>query len=481
MNMIESKTCGIVLAAGRSSRMAGSANKLTTYIGSHPMVYYPVHNLIDVVGVEDVFVVIGHDREAIKHCIGERVRYVEQDDQKGTGDAARLVIPHLDPYSTVIVLFGDCPFLDENIIRLTLRHHESNDADLTFACARMRDALEKGHVIITTEGTIERIVDGATEPLTPTGAEIFAGLSVWRSAAFRALLPQLEPTTMHDGRREWCLPDAAKLAVTHGMKVVPYGGIEEGDAIAPNRSDEFELADRQIQIKKRQSLQASGVVIQDPTTVQIDYDVQVEQGTTILHGARLYGKTRIGKDCFIGPGAELRDCDVGNGARVGRGTWERQAFPAGSRVADRMSSSHQYFRTPHFLLQEEQDLCFGILPFSHPYLDLFSNIVRPAVERSGYRYETADRPVIGNIIEQIWEGINRASIVIAEVSEDNSNVWFECGLAHALNKPVVMLSKQGRKLPFDISGSRVLIYDGAVGDLGRKLDEMLRTLQKPRA
>lgn len=50
-------------------------------------------------------------------------------------------------------------------------------------------------------------------------------------------------------------------------------------------------------------------------------------------------------------------------------------------------------------------------------------------------------------------------MLIAELTERNANVFYELGLAHALSKPVILLSQTIDDVPFDLRGIRVILYD----------------------
>ena len=67
------------------------------------------------------------------------------------------------------------------------------------------------------------------------------------------------------------------------------------------------------------------------------------------------------------------------------------------------------------------------------------------------------------IIKDIVKSIKEASVIIAEITPDNPNVFYEVGYAHAINKPTILLSDKTRgKLPFDISGFRTLFYENSI-------------------
>lgn len=63
--------------------------------------------------------------------------------------------------------------------------------------------------------------------------------------------------------------------------------------------------------EKRKQLMDSGVRMMDPSAVWVEEDVEVGEGTLLLPGTILRGRTRIGKNCEIGPNTMLVDCTVG--------------------------------------------------------------------------------------------------------------------------------------------------------------------------
>ena len=64
--------------------------------------------------------------------------------------------------------------------------------------------------------------------------------------------------------------------------------------------------------QKRQQLLDSGVLMMDPSAVWVEEDVVIGEGTLLLPGTILRGKTCIGRNCEIGPNTMLVDCTVGN-------------------------------------------------------------------------------------------------------------------------------------------------------------------------
>src|SRR5262249_36599906 len=69
----------------------------------------------------------------------------------------------------------------------------------------------------------------------------------------------------------------------------------------------------------------------------------------------------------------------------------------------------------------------------------------------------------GSITAEIWRHVNEAMCVIADLSGRNANVFYEIGLAHALGKPVVLLSRDASDVPFDLRHLRIVQYDHGAG------------------
>lgn len=135
---------------------------------------------------------------------------------------------------------------------------------------------------------------------------------------------------------------------------------------------------------------------------------------------------------------------------------------------------------------ESSDTCFVMQPFAPPLGDYYEKIFRPAIEKAGLRPVRADAEIFGTgkIIDQVWRGINAARVLVAELTSRNPNVFYELGLAHALKKPVVLVSANEEDVPFDLKHIRVIYYDRNDPFWGQKLvdkvaENILSALRNP--
>jgi len=119
------------------------------------------------------------------------------------------------------------------------------------------------------------------------------------------------------------------------------------------------------------------------------------------------------------------------------------------------------------------DSCFVVMPFGSPIGGYFHAVYEPAIKKAGLEAVRADAEIFGTgkIIDQIWSGINAAKVLVAELTTKNPNVFYELGLAHALDKPVVLVSSNEADVPFDLRHIRVIYYDVADPFWGQKLIE----------
>ena len=104
-----------------------------------------------------------------------------------------------------------------------------------------------------------------------------------------------------------------------------------------------------------------------------------------------------------------------------------------------------------------ENQCFVMMPFGNPFDEYYLEIYKKAIEENDLKPVRADdlfRP--SPIIRDIWEYINNSKVLLADITGLNPNVMYELGLAHAIAKPVILISDNIKNVPFDL---RILIYN----------------------
>lgn len=130
----------------------------------------------------------------------------------------------------------------------------------------------------------------------------------------------------------------------------------------------------------------------------------------------------------------------------------------------------------------ENDYCFVLMPFTETsdVQSVYRDHVAPVVERCGLRCERADDIYdISGVMQSVWEGINRARMIVADLTERNPNVFYELGIAHTLGKAVIMITQSMEFIPFDLRHLRCIVYEykpNAVGQFEEALERTIRTV-----
>jgi hypothetical protein len=132
--------------------------------------------------------------------------------------------------------------------------------------------------------------------------------------------------------------------------------------------------------------------------------------------------------------------------------------PRGTTPPEQIPAPVVVSRTPR--VREFLDTCFVMMPFGEWFDRYYQDIYAPAIREAGFEPVRADELfTTGSVVEQIWDQIEKAKLLLADLSGKNANVFYELGLAHAARKPVVFTSSNTEDVPFDLRHLRVIIYD----------------------
>ena len=88
------------------------------------------------------------------------------------------------------------------------------------------------------------------------------------------------------------------------------------------------------------------------------------------------------------------------------------------------------------------------------------------------------------ILNDIWKHTQDASVILADLSGKDPNVFYELGLAHAIQMPAVLIAGSLDDVPFDVRGVRIILYDTNLPTWGSILKDKItcaiaETLEAP--
>ena len=323
----------IVLAAGHGKRMRSKLPKPLHTLGGRSMIG---HVLAAVRSLEPdrVVTVVGVGREQVEahlRDIAPEVEVVVQDEQLGTGHAARVGLDAVGATDgEVLVVTADTPLLTGEALAWFVAEHRGQGAAASVLSASVPEPRGYGRIVREPNGDVRAIVeekDATTEERALS--EISSGILVFDTGFLASALPRLGNA---NASGEYYLPDTVTLARADGLRVA--GCLLEDALQTQGANDRAQLAalGRELNRRTVERWMREGVTVIDPETTWIHVDAELAPDVTLLPGVQLLGATRVEEDAVIGPDSTLTDCEVGPGARVVRTHAELAVIGAGAEV-----------------------------------------------------------------------------------------------------------------------------------------------------
>ncbi|MFC1927352.1 hypothetical protein ACFLW7_02090 [Chloroflexota bacterium] len=133
--------------------------------------------------------------------------------------------------------------------------------------------------------------------------------------------------------------------------------------------------------------------------------------------------------------------------------------------------------------------CFVIMPVSKTksctatqWTTIFNEMIKPAVlgARLGFTCERSN-PCTGSLIRDILNELNKADVVVADLTDTNPNVFYELGVRHTLRNRTILIAQDMKFVPSDLRSYWVIVYrKGLSGlrDFRNKIREVLREMMR---
>ena len=117
---------------------------------------------------------------------------------------------------------------------------------------------------------------------------------------------------------------------------------------------------------------------------------------------------------------------------------------------------------------------FVIMPFTEEIEEVYLHIIKPSLEEAGFSVIRADEILNQrSILEDVIAGIVGSDLLVAELTGGNPNVYYELGVAHALEKPTIHLTQSVKEAPFDINHYRIIEYTTSLSGATKARESLL--------
>ncbi len=300
----------LILAAGAGTRMKSAKPKVLHELLGKPMVRWVVDAAREA-GCSAVHAVIGSGREQVEPVLADcTISY--QLELLGTGHTVMCAADKLAGFTgTLVVLCGDTPLIRASTISSLIAFHEEQGAACTVMTMRPADPHGYGRIVRAEDGGVTAIVE--QRDCTPRQAAITECNSGVYCFSAPALLERLGRLTTDNAQGEYYLTDILGLMVGDGLKVAGYMVKDGSECLGVNSRGQLAEATAAMQRRINGHWMGEGVTMLDPQQVWIGPDVTLGRDCEILPQTMLWGSTKVGEGCTLGPNTRLTDCVVGPG------------------------------------------------------------------------------------------------------------------------------------------------------------------------
>ncbi len=316
----------IVLAAGKGTRMHSALPKVLHELAGRALLD---HVLDTAAALEPVrtHVVCGHGAAAVREHRGQAgdINWVEQAKQLGTGHAVSQALPHVQPESTVLVLYGDVPLIRTETLRALLGARVSDN--LTLLTAKAINPTGYGRIVRDNAGAIRAVVEepDATEAERQI-SEINTGFMAGTTEGLRSWLGKIDTANTQG---EYYLTDVIGCAVHSGVEVVSVNCEDPFEIVGVNSRADLAKVERLFQSRQAESLMDAGLTLHDPARFDLRGQLAFEQDCVVDVNVVMTGTVNLGTRVSIGPNCQITDSEIGNGVEI-----RANSIVEGAKIAD---------------------------------------------------------------------------------------------------------------------------------------------------
>jgi bifunctional UDP-N-acetylglucosamine pyrophosphorylase/glucosamine-1-phosphate N-acetyltransferase len=317
----------LIMAAGQGTRMRSDVPKVLHRVAGKTLVEWVV-DTARAAGAARVVAVV-RPGDGVAEGLPDGVEVVEQREGEGTGAAvlaAREAVlgggnaagggaggGHAG--GTVVVMSGDHPLVTPEQLEGLIAEHESKGAMATLLTTDQLDPAGYGRVVRDSNGGVDRIFETKyPEGLSPEELavrEINLGTYAFDAETLFSTLTDVELE-----RGERYLTGVFPLIRENGRTIAAYMTDDAAAAVGINDRVGLFEAEEIAQRRRIEAHARARVTFHHPGTTRVEAGVTIGTDTVIGLGTVLEGSTTIGERCEVGPHTTARDATIEDGALV---------------------------------------------------------------------------------------------------------------------------------------------------------------------
>ena len=122
---------------------------------------------------------------------------------------------------------------------------------------------------------------------------------------------------------------------------------------------------------------------------------------------------------------------------------------------------------------ENKPSVFVLMPFDPEFDSIYDGVIKSGLESAGLSVKRADDiQNQRNILRDVFDGIFNSDLIVADLTNLNPNVFYELAIAHAVRKPVILLTQNIDEVPFDLKPYRLIEYDVHFANIGAAIEKI---------
>ena len=313
----------LILAAGRGTRMHSQLPKVLHTVGDKPMLIHVI-NSAESAGAKKIHVVVGNDSEQVKEqvrrfFIRNEVSWILQREQLGTAHAVQQAVPHFESKAEgdhILVLYGDVPLIKPDTLVQLLSNTKTGSIGILTLLTENNRGL--GRIIRDESNKIVGIVEEKdASDLQKEIKEVNSGIMALPADRLAGWLGRIENNNQQS---EYYLTDIIELAVSEKVAINSVVIPNEIEAQGVNDKSQLALVERHFQMTKCAELLEKGVILRDPSRVDIRGELTCGQDVEIDFNTLFEGNVTLGSNVKIGPNVIIKDSSIGNDTQILPGT-----------------------------------------------------------------------------------------------------------------------------------------------------------------
>jgi bifunctional UDP-N-acetylglucosamine pyrophosphorylase/glucosamine-1-phosphate N-acetyltransferase len=306
----------IILAAGEGTRMKSSRPKVLHEVAGLSLVGHAMRSAM-AAGIDEMAVVIGPDRPDVAREVMKRnpnAVTLEQRERRGTAHAvlqAEAAIAR--GYGAVLVLFGDTPLIRPETLRALAGAVTGGSDAVAVLGFEAKDPTGYGRLLVDESGiqAIREHKDASEEERRITLCN--GGLMALRGDMALSLLKAVKAD---NAQNEYYLTDCVALARAAGQRVALVQVAEE-EAFGVNDRVQLAACERVIQSRLREHHLRNGVTMIAPETVFLSLDTELGRDVLVEPNVIFGPGVSVGDGAVINAFSHVEGAKIGTKATIG--------------------------------------------------------------------------------------------------------------------------------------------------------------------